>query len=406
MSDSQETVERVPFELVLVSHDASLTGAPEVLGSFARWIAATHPGRHRIVSLRGGPRLAEFDAALPTWTPRGVRVIERCAPRARSTAAHSLSPFRSLRGDRRPRHVPRVWWSNTLASLAWTSARAAPGDAIVCHVHELDGVAARILDPSRRRRLLAAADLLVAVSDQVAAMLVERWGVPSELVCVIPDFVDAPAGTGILHLSSPRSRRIVGVGAVGERKGVDEFVEVLAELDADDVEGWWFGPSVTAQDERAARASIERLGLTRRVVIAGPVREMGEVWRRADVHLVTAREDPSPLAPIHAALNGVPTVATEFCGRGSWLADVTPNMVAPIGDVVALARLCGELLDDPASAARAAAAQFAVASTVLTTEIVAPQLWAVAERAASLRAGSPAGPHPLLLRHEQRTGKR
>ncbi|MGN6695586.1 MAG: glycosyltransferase [Aquihabitans sp.] len=221
--------------VVLVGHDASATGAPLASLAFARWARANGAAEVEVFLDRGGPLVDAFGAVAPTHV-RGRAAGEVVA------AADALGRLAVGRWVRRGALLTARPARSTDATVvaastaAWRSAAALArgGRRLVLWLHELDGVADRIVTPVERAALLEVTHHIVAVSPGVATMAVDRWGVAPERVSVVASFVDVPATDAPPgSADAPSSATVVAVGSVVPRKGVEHLVALTALLRRD-----------------------------------------------------------------------------------------------------------------------------------------------------------------------------
>jgi glycosyltransferase involved in cell wall biosynthesis len=377
--------------VTFVGHDASRTGAPTVLRSFLSWLVAARSVRARLVLLAGGPLVGDFERLVPTVvTDHGPGALAR-------TVASGIGAVRPgvryrLEVVTSPRAIasgaPDVVVAGSLAALSATVAATGRGTKVVCHVHELDGVAERVLPPQPEERdaLLSCVARFVAAGGAVRTMLVDRWGIPDRLVVTVDEFIDPP------RLDAPRavevqrpstSSLLVSAGAVGARKGTDFFVDLLATLPGGPggPAGLWVGgePSHPAWIE--AEHDIEAAGLTRRVRLLPTVPDPTRYLAAADVFVTTAREDPYPLVVLEAAAAGTAVAGFASGGVAAMMADAgLDDSLVPVGDVISLADLVSAWCASPADRARRGRALSEWVSSSHLTSHLAPRLWdAIAE---------------------------
>lgn len=358
--------------IVLVSHDASRTGAPTLGLAWVRWLLAHHGARIEVRLRRGGPLLPQFSALAPTTTAsRWERTLASALdadllPRPARRASQAVSRGVHDRGA----DPNRIVLANTVA--AWAAAAALrPRQRLVCWVHELDGVADRVLAPRRRDELLRQTDQFVAEGDRVAEMVCDRWGVPSDRVAIVDSFIDHAE-----HGPATGTRQVIGVGSLVPRKGAELFVDLVAQLHRHDsgLRAAWVGGDLHTPYASLVRADIEAAGLTDVLELTGSVDDVAPWWPAAGVLVHTAREDPAPLVVVEAAQRAIPVVTWSGGGAGDLVvrAGCAPLAVDP-GDLLALARTTRELLDD---AGRRVAVGRALqgAAAERTTEVQGPRL--------------------------------
>lgn len=364
--------------VLFVGHDASRTGAPVVGLAFVRWLAAQGVADLGIALLGTGPLEPDYRQVAPT-TVQGARpwALDALAQRG---------PLHRPRRPRPPAADPQVVVANTLAALAPAAALDAP--RLVCWVHELDGVADRILPPARRRKLAPRVHRWVAAGPRVAEMLVERWGLPAARVVTVEEFVEPPAAApassthagphAAPHAGPARPVRVLGVGACSPRKGVDAFVACLADLSTrrPTPAAAWVGGRADSVTAREARHDLERSGLAHAVRLEPDLADLEPWWPRRGLLLHPAREDPFPLVVIEAGQRAIPVVTWDTGGAADLLRRAgLADWVAEPGDLLGLSRRVEALLEDHDARAAAGRALYEV-STTLVAEHQAPRVWA------------------------------
>lgn len=344
-----------------VGHDASRTGAPASLLEFLRWLARTEPSvESRTLLLRGGPLLGEFAACSSTTVagPAGrlaVRVADVLdglgAPSVLAAATRWVAGAPRRRGGEVDVEV-----LNTLAALDGGAGRCARRVVVV---HELDGVADRVLPAGARRdRAVAGVDHWLAAGPAVRSMLVERWGIDAARVTTVPEFV-RPVEVPADRVEECRVRSgtttgralVVSCGEASARKGTDRFVDLVRCLGEgpDAPVGAWVGGTPTSVGWQELEFDRASAGLGDRLVTVTTTPDARGWIAAADVVVSTAREDPYPLVVLEAALAGRPVVAMDSGGVRSMLDGVgLGELVVDQGDVLGMARRVSELLGDPA----------------------------------------------------------
>jgi D-inositol-3-phosphate glycosyltransferase len=152
-------------------------------------------------------------------------------------------------------------------------------------------------------------------------------------------------------------RRLVCIGRLVERKGVDTVVEALTRLPDTElvVAG---GPAVEelADDPEAKRLrSVARdLAVDDRLELVGSV-DHGDVpalLRSADVVVATPWYEPFGIVPVEAMACGRPVVGSAVGGLLDTVADGISGLLVPPHDAAAVAAAVRCLLDDPELHAR------------------------------------------------------
>jgi glycosyltransferase involved in cell wall biosynthesis len=213
-------------------------------------------------------------------------------------------------------------------------------------LERLTGLPARF-DP------VASFAIIVFASDSVRDTGLEHWP--------LGRFEVAYGGIDPIFLRAQPLRdwswRLLYVGRIDPRKGIDTALEALALLpDAATL-------TVVGGGDRerleALRALAGRLGLAERVDFTGPRPQAGlpAVYAAADAVLFPVRwREPWGLVPLEAMGSGRPVVATGTGGSSEYLRDGVNCLLFPSGDVPALAERVRRLHADPALRAALTAA--------------------------------------------------
>lgn len=135
---------------------------------------------------------------------------------------------------------------------------------------------------------------------------------------------------------TPGAPRLLFVGQLIERKGVDVLLRAMHALEARGVRAHLRlvgrGP-----EEGALRELARSLGLAERVEFAGLVRneEVAGFYRDCDIAVLPSHAEANPVVVIEALASGTPVVATR-CGAEAIVGEAHGVVVEP-GDVDALA---------------------------------------------------------------------
>jgi D-inositol-3-phosphate glycosyltransferase len=272
-------------------------------------------------------------------------------------------------GDRHPDVVHGHFWMSGLASL--DAARR--GDAglhvpMVQTFHALGTVkrrhqGAQDTSPAEREWLEPyvgrAADRIIATcSDEVFEL--KAMGINTGKISIAPCGVDLDlfSATGGSE-ARPRTYRILSVGRLVPRKGVDLVIQALPFLRAagfDDVEllivGGEGDAAVTGADPEGSRlmAVAEELGVAHQVSLRGqlPRDAMPGILRSADAVVCTPWYEPFGIVPLEAMACGVPVVAAAVGGLRDTVVDRKTGLHVPPKDPEAIAAAVAELLRAPA----------------------------------------------------------
>jgi D-inositol-3-phosphate glycosyltransferase len=292
-------------------------------------------------------------------------------------------------GQRPPDVVHAHFWMSGLATLLACRQLAATGrpvPATVVTFHALGRVKRRHLgdlDPSPperlvvERRLAREADAVVATCRDEVAELLDDGADPARLH-VVPCGVELERFGVRGRRSGPwrdGTVRLLSVGRLVERKGVETLVEALALLpDAELVIAG--GPSAADLPRdphaRRLRAAAERAGVLPRVHLIGrvPHQQTAELMRAADLVLTVPWYEPFGIVPLEAMACGTPVLASAVGGMLDTVEDGVTGVLVPPRDPPAVADAVRRLVADrPGLACLGSAAAQAVAARYSWTAV-------------------------------------
>lgn len=321
--------------VVLVTHDASLTGAPMVALLVAR--SLVEQGEEvSVVSRRNGPLLADFAAAAPTSRELLHRVRRRLwlVPALRHLAwlVDVLAATATLARQR-----PGLVYLNSTASAIYLHAARWLRVPVLLHVHESDANTELFLTEARIGDLVGVD--LVACSPQVERDLLARTGRPPGGVHLLLSVPDADRlrvlAAEVVATSAPDGLVVGATGSVGHRKGTDLWLRVAGIVQSSCAASFvWVGelgdPAMAVP--------------TPGVEFTGPSANPYPAMSRFDVATLPSRDDPFPLVVVESMLLGKPVVAFDVGSVRDQVGE--GGILVPPGDVDAFAAALIHLLTD------------------------------------------------------------
>ena len=297
-------------------------------------------GTVRVVHVPAGPACPVPKDELPPYLPRFGRWLAR-------------------RWIRQPPDVVHAhFWMSGLTAL---QARDTVGIPVVQTFHALGVVKRRHqgshdTSPAGRlaaeHRLARVSDAVIATcSDEVRELL--ALGTPAQRLHVAPCGVDLATfvanGPAVPRGAAPR---ILSIGRLVERKGIDTLLAALALVPEAElvVAG---GPDVTTADcdpeVCRLRAVADRYGVTDRVRFVGRIArpDVPALLRSADVVACVPWYEPFGIVPLEAMACGVPVVATAVGGMLDTVIDGQTGVHVPPRDPHRLATALSSLIAHP-----------------------------------------------------------
>jgi glycosyltransferase involved in cell wall biosynthesis len=310
-------------------------------------------------------------AVLDLVTP-GAKVIP--ALRARAVPYWEVGNFSQYDLLARARIRARLKWErpdvviaqgNRAISLLRPAARGVAPVIAVCH-----GV--------NVRRAIGA-EAIIAINEDMRRRLREA-GQPEDRVLELFNMVRRPD-----PLPAPTPFRappvISAMGRFVPKKGFEVFIDALARLRD---EGVAFEATLAGSgelDEDLKRLAAAR-GLGDSLCFPGWIADKAAFFARTDIFCFTSHHDVCPVVLLEAFVHAKPVVLTDCPGPREISEDGVDSLLFPIDDGAALAARLRALIDDPALAARIAAAAQRKILERHTFEQAGSRLEAIAKRVA------------------------
>lgn len=298
------------WDVMLVSHEASRTGAPRVALNTVEWLVDA--GLKVLVVIRSpGPMLEEFrssGAAVyiePLYALRIVlrrfKVTKNLAGRVENLAARIV--LHRLR--------PNKTYLNSILSLSYAKESLKTNTPTIVHLHEtgklLDGGLCRYkLDANEASRIT-----WIACAHQATQLLSERY--PDAQALHWPSCVDEKKVGQLAQSPGPLLPRnfILGVGKGNRGKGFDIWIRLCQALARtpghEELNFVWVG---NIEEIYLARLNSDDQ-LASRISFPGELANPYPVMKKAMLLTVTSRTEASPLVTLEAQALGVPVVAFD-----------------------------------------------------------------------------------------------
>ena len=189
----------------------------------------------------------------------------------------------------------------------------------------------------------------VAVSEQIRTELVDRLPHRSDDVIVLPYPVDADENPPDRQLRDGPIRIVYAGRVAVVQKRILDLVDVARHLAAARVDAE-FRIIGGGPDEHTLADALDAIDPHGTVRIhrepAVPATSMGEVWRSADVCLLTSAYEGTSIAMLEAMASGAVPVVTAVSGTDALIDDGISGLRAPVGDTNRLAAHIASLATD------------------------------------------------------------
>lgn len=315
------------FDMLLLVHEATRTGAPIFALRFVRWLREHRGVSPLVVLLDSGPLLSNFFRASACIPLFAVPYAERSKLMAKYLARHGMIYYNSLA---------------TLRAWGWMPRE---GRAVIVHCHE--GLEAAAVWREQMAAAACAQPQVLSVSPETAPLLSLAFGRPPEIV---PPAIDAAAGARAAakarKTKSASKPVIIGCGVRSRRKGADLFCDIAARIISEhgsNIHFRWVGREGDVDMEQR----LSQLGIATQVELVGEVADPLPHLARASALLLPSREDPFPLVALEAASCGVPVFCFDnlAAGVGTWVR-TGAGAVVPACNIDLMAATLAEAIND------------------------------------------------------------
>ena len=299
--------------------------------------------------------LAAISSQSPVLSPQSPVAASRTGDRRLGTEDWGL-------GTENWRLLHAHWWFP--AGLVGAVASILGGLPLVVTCHGTDVALLRQYRLARplARAVLRRAAAVTVVSADLRDSLIALAGVEAAKISVIPMPVH-PAIEATLPLAGGGQGGGVGpptilaVARLAKDKGLDVLLEACGFLRARGLD-CRLALVGEGEEEAALRAQAQRLGLSESVDFLGAVApgDLAPHYLAADVVVLPSRREGLGLVLVEALFCRRPVIATRVGGIPDVVADGQTGLLVPPDDPLALAEAIARLLNDPALAARLAAA--------------------------------------------------
>jgi D-inositol-3-phosphate glycosyltransferase len=271
----------------------------------------------------------------------------------------------TIRAHGEPDLIHANYW---LSGVAGHALKHELGLPLVSTFHTLARVKAELIseiDESRgnaETEIVGCSDAILASSADERDQLERLYRAQPGRVEIVPPGVDherfAPGdrARARTRLGLGPGPMMLFVGRIQPLKGVDVAIETVARLNSDVtlvIVGGPSGPDGTSERHRLDKL-VSQLGVGSRVrfVAPQPHAELASWYRAANVCLVPSRSESFGLVALEAAACGTPVVAAAVGGLPTLVDHAISGFLVDGGDAEGFAGYVGELLGDPARAAR------------------------------------------------------
>lgn len=308
------------MKLLIITHEASRTGAPLVLLHLLRWLKTNQPNViATVVTLEGGDLESDFKAVCNSYY--NYTVITK--PKKQSLVQRVFKNLKLYKPVNKKRSFINtlgaacfdVVYANTIKSVPFGHDVASKNKntKFIVHLHELNVIIKQCLP--NFKDYLPHIDQFITPSKLVKENLITNWSVNDNSVEVIYECSNIDPLPN--EHAKDKKEKIFTIGASGTvhwRKGHDVFVQLARYFKSHytdlQVKFIWVG-KVPLHERIILEEDLKKLGLEETVFFTGEVKNPTVYYNDFDVFVMTSREDPFPLVCIEAGMLSKPIISFD-----------------------------------------------------------------------------------------------
>lgn len=331
-------------KILVISHDASLTGAPLLLIRLMKLLKERGYAFNSLIGYRGGVLTDSFK-----------EVSDECAVFKRAGKQKILRRLKNKVLPGKPGfHIKPLLKnidcviSNTITNGELLQLVKENSDVpVISYIHELETVITDCTNPHFLKKALDLTDHFIVPANVVKEYLCETLGVSEQKISTlnyfIPEFnhVWQEDIQDFKNTNSIKASFIVGAcGSVQWRKGTDIFIQVASLLFKKmpdlDIQFVWLGGRKDHYENQRMMYDIKRLGLEQKILVIEGSLDASAFFKSVDLFLLTSREDPYPLVVLEAATEKIPTLCFNKNGGAAQFVGNDAGTIVNYLDVMAM----------------------------------------------------------------------
>lgn len=325
--------------ILIIGHDASLTGAPKFLLNFSKWLKFEKKEKLLIILRNGGPLLDKYKevGSVFLWNvpyvdkPFSLRLKNKITGYYTKRKRKFITSLAKIEIDK--------IFCNTVTNGEILMALKFFNVPVIMRVPELETVFHLYDKNGEATESLKIASHIIAVSNAVRENLVGKHNVADEKISVVNGFIPQMK----IERASGHSAGFIagGCGTLIARKGFDLFLQtaniIVNKKGIKDIHFLWIGGDKNSFAYVEFIREIEILNLQEYITITGETGEPEKYYSQMSVFLMTSREDPFPLVNLEAAQFGLPIICFDNTGGSPEFVTQDVGFIVPYLDVSSMA---------------------------------------------------------------------
>tara|TARA_B110001452_G_scaffold168676_1_gene140982 strand:+ start:178 stop:1278 length:1101 start_codon:yes stop_codon:yes gene_type:complete len=310
--------------ILLISHEASRTGAPMLLLNLTKWLVVEKPNVSvSVLLIKGGELELEFKKVTKTYILNVNKKFDNFI-------------FDTIDKLHQRRRIFYFKWdlvfSNTIVNGDILENFKHKKTKIVSYIHELKQSIDNYNTKGKVEGTLKLSNYFFCGSKMVRNTLIHDFQVSPSTTSVVNSFIDFknhnysknPSKNTTLRKKLKINSTTTVVGMIGTsdyRKGFDIFMETAIKMKNQDFHFVWVG----AHEKLSLKKEIKDLKLS----LIPSCENYLEYYHLFDVFYLSSREDPYPMVLVEASAFGMPIICFNNAGGAQEFIDEKVGFVIP-----------------------------------------------------------------------------
>lgn len=330
--------------ILILGHEASLSGAPKSLLYFANWLKDNQNYTIYFILQRGGALLKDYKktGSVFIWNRNyeDKKLSERFLNRFYDYEKKRKENFlKSIKNE-----ISVVYCNTCTNGEIIDFVKNIITKPLITRIPELEYVIRLYKTLGKVKTTFEQSDAIIAVAQAVKNNLIDNHQVPESKIHVCYGAIPIEKKTIInketlnINLGISNDDFVVGgCGSLIWRKGYDLFIQT-AKLTRDkyptlNFKFLWIGGKENSNELLEVQRELELLELSDIVLFQSSIPNIEDYYQLMDVFFMTSREDPFPLVNLEAASFGLPIICFDKSGGSVEFVNEKVGFVAPYEDL-------------------------------------------------------------------------
>lgn len=354
-------------KILVISHEASLSGAPILLLSILKKL--TEERAHYkidVLLIRSGQLYEDFakisdnKIIVASYYNQSFSFVKRNLKKFQSTFFPKPQTKEEQIGEITKRLLQNNYdlvYANTAETLIWTLPFYERKIPTIVAIHELAFGIESAYSVEFIKKNISKVSKIIAGSSSVKENLVQKYGADSEKIEVIHSFVDEKIqlqkSEQVLkqELGISKDEVVLGIASSQElRKGTELVPLLVKKISEKTNKNFKFinmGGSSQTGPVKCSKLDAEKLGVSDKIIYIDHNKTANDYINIFDIFILLSREDPFPLVMLTAAKLAKPIVAFEKSGGAEEFLANNNGVLCPYLDLDEMASKIFDLMESP-----------------------------------------------------------